>query len=116
MINYERTRWSFYFRMIAFCHPLPIGSQKQLKEVLAKRFKKISKRIPEFQMLSYKDREEVMIIINSMDLLIFLDFDSKYPFTCGDADLLIFQAWRDLAGSVHPIDGPGGGGHAVQEA
>eukprot|EP00092_Neocalanus_flemingeri_P041907 GFUD01045641.1.p1 GENE.GFUD01045641.1~~GFUD01045641.1.p1 ORF type:complete len:476 (-),score=149.67 GFUD01045641.1:139-1566(-) len=47
-------------RMIAFRHPLPVNSQKQLKEVLNKRFRKIAKRLQEFQMLSFKDREEIL--------------------------------------------------------
>jgi len=46
-------------KMIAFYHPLPTSGQKQLREVLTKRFKKIAKRIPEFTLLCYKDREEV---------------------------------------------------------
>ena len=45
--------------MIAFFHPLPSSGQRQLREVLTKRFKKIAKRIPDFTFLCYKDREEV---------------------------------------------------------
>ena len=45
--------------MIAFYHPLPSSGQRQLREVLTKRFKKIAKRIPDFTFLCYKDREEV---------------------------------------------------------
>ena len=45
--------------MIAFYHPLPASGQRQMREVLTKRFKKIAKRIPEFTFLCYKDREEV---------------------------------------------------------
>ena len=45
--------------MIAFSHRLPSTGQKQLKDVLAKRFRKIAKKLREFQLLSFKDREEV---------------------------------------------------------
>merc|ERR1712106_279139 len=47
-------------RMIAFSHPLPLAGQKQLKEVLSKRFRKIAKNLREFQLLSFKDREEIL--------------------------------------------------------
>lgn len=47
-------------RMIAFCHPLPVNGQKQLREVLSKRYKKIAKRLREFQFLSFKDKEEIL--------------------------------------------------------
>ena len=47
------------FRMIAFSHRLPSTGQKQLKDVLGKRFRKIAKKLREFQLLSFKDREEV---------------------------------------------------------
>ena len=46
-------------RMIAFSHRLPSSGQNQLKSVLAKRFRKIAKKLREFQLLSFKDREEV---------------------------------------------------------
>ena len=51
------------FRMIAFRHPLPVNGQKQLKEVLTRRFQKIAKRLREFQLLSFKDKEKVMTTI-----------------------------------------------------
>jgi len=47
-------------RMIAFSHRLPSTGQKQLKDVLAKRFRKIAKKLREFQLLSFKDREEIL--------------------------------------------------------
>jgi len=47
-------------KMIAFYHPLPASGQRQMREVLTKRFKKIAKRIPEFTFLCYKDREEIV--------------------------------------------------------
>merc|ERR1719430_823095 len=47
-------------RMIAFSHRLPSTGQKQLKDVLAKRFRKIAKKLGEFQLLSFKDREEIL--------------------------------------------------------
>jgi len=47
-------------KMIAFYHPLPSSGQRQLREVLTKRFKKIAKRIPDFTFLCYKDREEIV--------------------------------------------------------
>jgi len=47
-------------RMVAFSHQLPLTGQRQLKEVLSKRFKKIAKKLREFQLLSFKDREEIL--------------------------------------------------------
>jgi len=47
-------------RMIAFCHPLPVNGQKQLREVLTNRHTKIAKRLREFQLLSFKDKEEIL--------------------------------------------------------
>merc|ERR1719474_2561662 len=47
-------------RMVAFSHQLPQTGQKQLKEVLSKRFKKIAKKLREFQLLSFQDKEEIL--------------------------------------------------------
>merc|ERR1711892_112734 len=48
------------FRMIAFSHRLPTTGQRQLKDVLSKRFRKIAKKLGEFQLLSFKDKEEIL--------------------------------------------------------
>ena len=50
--------------MVAFSHQLPQTGQKQLKEVLSKRFKKIAKKLREFQLLSFQDKEEVITKCN----------------------------------------------------
>ena len=102
--------------MIAFTHPLSAKGQKQLREVLTRRFKKIAKRVPEFTMLCYRDREEVRKSFENLIAHILSDFGPKYPLPRGDAYLFIFQALRDMAGAVHPTDGGGGGGQALQQA
>ena len=76
--------------MIAFTHPLPAKGQKQLREVLTRRFKKIAKRVPELTMLRYKDREEVRKSFEHLILQISSDSDPKYPLPRGDAYLFIF--------------------------
>merc|ERR1711892_914074 len=48
------------FRMIAFSHRLPTTGQRQLKDVLSKRFRKIAKKLREFQFLSFRDKEEIL--------------------------------------------------------
>jgi len=103
-------------KMIAFKHPLPASGQKQLREVLTRRFKKIAKRVPEFTMLCYRDREEVRKSFEHLIAHILSDFGPQYPLPRRDAHLFIFQALRDMAGAVHPTDGGGGGGQALQQA
>ena len=51
--------------MIAFRHTIPVKGQRQLKEVLTKRFRQIAKRLQEFQLLSFMDREEVLGLLTT---------------------------------------------------
>ena len=46
-------------RMVAFKHALPQSGQKQLRNVLSRRFEKIAKKMPDFDILPYEDKKEV---------------------------------------------------------
>ena len=46
-------------RMVAFKHPLPRDGQQMLRDVLSRRFRRIAKKLKDFQMIPIKDKEEV---------------------------------------------------------
>lgn len=46
-------------RMVAFKHALPHSGQQQLRNVLTRRFEKIAKKMPDFDILPYEDKKEV---------------------------------------------------------
>ena len=58
--------------MIAFSHRLPTTGQRQLKDVLSKRFRKIAKKLREFQFLSFKDKEEVYVKCRDVEITIYI--------------------------------------------
>ena len=45
--------------MVAFKHPLPRDGQQMLRDVLSRRFRRIAKKLKDFQMIPIKDKEEV---------------------------------------------------------
>merc|ERR1719410_1465284 len=47
-------------RMVAFKHPLPRDGQQMLRDVLSRRFRRIAKKLKDFQMIPIKDKEEIL--------------------------------------------------------
>ena len=49
--------------MVAFKHPLPRDGQQMLRDVLSRRFRRIAKKLKDFQMIPIKAKEEVREIL-----------------------------------------------------
>ena len=49
--------------MVAFKHPLPRDGQQMLRDVLSRRFRRVAKKLKDFQMIPIKDKEEVREIL-----------------------------------------------------